>query len=76
METQPGHVNWTTTNVALDKGGVRALAYNAIAHGADAVLYWQWRNAFNGQESYHGSLVGTDGEPRPSLPKSLNWAGS
>jgi beta-galactosidase len=29
------------------------------------VAFWQWRSALNGQEQYHGSLVGADGEPVP-----------
>jgi beta-galactosidase len=29
------------------------------------VSYWQWRSALNGQEQYHGTLVGTDGTPVP-----------
>ncbi|MCC8445434.1 beta-galactosidase [Xanthomonas translucens] len=65
METQPGFVNWRATNVALRKGQVRAMAWQAVAHGADAVSYWQWRAAPNGQEEYHGTLVGADGEPVP-----------
>ncbi|WP_045761095.1 beta-galactosidase [Xanthomonas albilineans] len=65
METQPGFVNWRATNVALHKGEVRAMAWQAVAHGADAVSYWQWRAAPNGQEEYHGTLVGADGEPVP-----------
>jgi beta-galactosidase len=65
METQPGFVNWSPDNNALDKGGVRAMAWNAIGHGAEAVEYWQWRSALNGQEQYHGVLVGADGTPVP-----------
>lgn len=65
METQPGFVNWRANNVALRKGLVRAMAWQAVAHGADAVAYWQWRAAPNGQEEYHGTLVGADGEPVP-----------
>ncbi|HSI48842.1 MAG TPA: beta-galactosidase [Ideonella sp.] len=65
METQPGFVNWRATNVALHKGEVRAMAWQAVGHGADAVAYWQWRAAPNGQEEYHGTLVGADGEPVP-----------
>lgn len=65
METQPGFVNWQTDNNALDKGEVRAMAWNAIGHGAEAVEYWQWRSALNGQEQYHGVLVGADGTPVP-----------
>lgn len=65
METQPGFVNWGEINRALDPGVVREMAWQAIAHGADAVLYWQWRSALNGQEQYHGSLLGPDGTPVP-----------
>jgi len=65
METQPGMVNWSPNNNMLDKGEMRAMAWNDIGHGADAVLFWQWRSALNGQEEYHGTLVGADGTPVP-----------
>jgi beta-galactosidase len=65
METQPGAVNWAGVNNFLNKGEVRAMAWQAIGHGADEVGYWQWRSALNGQEQYHGTLVGTDGLPVP-----------
>jgi len=65
METQPGWVNWSGNNNLLDKGEVRAMAWNDIGHGADAVEFWQWRSALNGQEEYHGVLVGADGTPVP-----------
>jgi len=41
------------------------MAWQAVGHGADAVEYWQWRSALNGQEEYHGVLVGADGAPVP-----------
>ncbi len=65
METQPGFVNWQVDNNSLDKGEVRAMAWHDIGHGADAVSYWQWRSALNGQEEYHGTLLGADGTPVP-----------
>jgi len=65
METQPGFVNWAGVNNSLDEGEVRAMAWHAIGHGADTVSYWQWRGALNGQEEYHGTLVGSDGTPVP-----------
>jgi len=65
METQPGSVNWSPNNNSLDKGEVRAMAWHAIGHGADTVSYWQWRSALNGQEQYHGTVVGADGTPVP-----------
>jgi len=65
METQPGSVNWASINNSLNKGEVRAMAWHAVGHGADTVSYWQWRSAMNGQEQYHGTLVGADGTPVP-----------
>ncbi len=65
METQPGMVNWSADNNMLDKGEVRAMAWNAIGHGSEAVEYWQWRSDLNGQEEYHGTLLGADGTPVP-----------
>jgi beta-galactosidase len=65
METQPGNVNWSSVNNSLNKGEARAMAWHAVAHGADAVLYWQWRSAPNGQEQYHGTVVDQSGQPRP-----------
>lgn len=65
METQPAFVNWWSVNRSLDPGQVREVAWQAVGHGADAVLYWQWRSALNGQEQYHGTLVGADGTPVP-----------
>lgn len=65
METQPGNVNWAGVNNMLNKGEGRSMAFHAVAHGADALLYWQWRSAPGGQEQLHGSLLGADGKPRP-----------
>jgi beta-galactosidase len=69
METQPGFVNWGLVNATLPRGVVREMAWQAVGHGADAVLYWQWRSALNGQEQYHGSILGPDGLPNPIYPE-------
>lgn len=65
MEAQPGFVNWARVSNSLNRGEVRRMAWAAIGHGADAIAYWQWRSALNGQEQYHGVLVGPDGTPVP-----------
>ena len=70
METQPGMVNWSADNNMLDKGEVRAMAWHAIGHGSEAVEFWQWRSALNGQEQYHGTLIGADGTPVPLYPEA------
>lgn len=65
IETQPGMVNWADVNNYLNKGEVRAMAWQAVGHGSDEIGYWQWRSALNGQEEYHGTLLGADGTPVP-----------
>jgi beta-galactosidase len=65
METQPGHVNWSSINNELNKGEARVMAWHAVALGAEGVLYWQWRSAIGGQEQYHGTLIDQSGQPRP-----------
>jgi beta-galactosidase len=65
IETQPGNGNWAPINNSTNKGEARAMAWHAVAHGADAILYWQWRSALGGQEQFHGTLVDQAGQPRP-----------
>jgi len=65
METQPGSVNWSRVNNVLNKGEARIMAWQGVAHGADGILYWQWRSALGGQEQYHGTLLNQAGLPRP-----------
>ncbi|MGP8187182.1 MAG: beta-galactosidase [Terracidiphilus sp.] len=69
METEPGVIYWKPINNAMDRGEVRAGAWLAVGHGSDAVLYWQWRAGLNGEEIYHGTIVGPDGEPQPIYPE-------
>ena len=40
METQPGAVNWHNINNFLNKGEARAMAWQAVGHGADGIGYW------------------------------------
>ncbi|PKP93387.1 MAG: beta-galactosidase, partial [Alphaproteobacteria bacterium HGW-Alphaproteobacteria-16] len=65
MEIQPGYVNWAGVSNMLRPGETRRMAWQAIGHGSDGLLYWQWRNARNGQETMHGALIGQDGTPLP-----------
>ena len=74
IETQPGNVNWASINNSLHQGEARAMAWHAVAHGADAVLYWQWRSALGGQEQLHGTLVDQSGQPRPFYEEAKQLA--
>jgi beta-galactosidase len=57
MEQQPGRVNWHPYNPPVPAGQVRSWSHQAIAHGADAVVYFRYRSACTGQEQYHAGLL-------------------
>ena len=67
MEQQPGPVNWAPVNPAPLPGMVRAWTWEAIAHGAEVVSYFRWRQLPFGQEQNHAGLLRSDGS------KSAAW---
>ncbi len=65
MEQQPGPVNWADNNPIPAKNMVRLWTLEALAHGAEVVSYFRWRQAPFAQEQMHAGLLRTDGEPAP-----------
>jgi beta-galactosidase len=63
MEQQPGPVNWAAYNPAPHPGMVRLWTYEAIAHGAEVVSYFCWRQAPFAQEQMHSGLNLPNREP-------------
>jgi len=60
MEQQPGPVNWAPYNPASLPNMVRLWTLEAMAHGAEAVLYFRWRQAPFAQEQMHAGLLRPD----------------
>ena len=60
MEQQPGPVNWARFNPAPLPGMVRLWTLEAIAHGAEVVSYFRWRQAPFAQEQMHAGLLRPD----------------
>lgn len=57
MESTPGTTNWQPTS-KLKKPGMHILSsLQAVAHGADAVQYFQWRKSRGSVEKFHGAVV-------------------
>ena len=57
MESTPSQVNWQPV-CKLKKPGAHLLAsLQAVAHGSDSVLYFQWRKGRGGSEKFHGAVV-------------------
>jgi beta-galactosidase len=57
MEQAPGAVNWRRHNAAKLPGMQRAWTYQAIARGADGILFFQWRASVAGAERFHSGMV-------------------
>jgi beta-galactosidase len=63
MEQQPGPVNWAPYNPDPLPGMARLWAWEAFAHGAEAVCYFRWRQAPFAQEQMHAGLLRPDSAP-------------
>lgn len=67
MEQQPGPVNWAPYNPAPLPGMMRVWAWEAYAHGAEAVCYFRWRQAPFAQEQMHAGMLRPDNADAPAL---------
>ncbi len=74
MEQQPGPVNWAPWNPAPLPGMCRLWAWEAIAHGAECVSYFRWRQAPFAQEQMHAGLMRPDNQPAPALAEAAQVA--
>ncbi|ULR40229.1 beta-galactosidase [Thermus sp. NEB1569] len=63
MEQQPGPVNWAPHNPSPAPGMVRLWTWEALAHGAEVVAYFRWRQVPFAQEQMHAGLHRPDGAP-------------
>ncbi len=57
MEQTPSVTNWQPYNALKRPGVMRLLSYQAVAHGADTVLFFQMRRSVGACEKYHGAVI-------------------
>ncbi len=62
MEHSTSAVNWQPVNVAKKPGELARDSLTHVAHGADAVCYFQWRQSAAGAEKYHSGMLPHAGE--------------
>ena len=70
MEQQPGPVNWARFNPAPLDGMVALWTLEAMAHGAEFVSYFRWRQAPFAQEQMHAGLLRPDSEDAPAADEA------
>ncbi|MFC9669610.1 beta-galactosidase [Streptomyces sp. NPDC056949] len=65
MEHSTSAVNWQPVNTPKTPGELARDSLLHVAHGADAVCFFQWRQSAAGAEKYHSAMVphaGADSE--------------
>ena len=61
MEQSPTVSAWLPVNTMKRPGVMRLLSYQAMAHGADTVMFFQMRQSPGGCEMYHGAIIDHSG---------------
>ncbi len=57
MEQTPSVTNWLAYNALKRPNVMRLWSYQAMAHGADAILFFQMRRSIGACEKYHGAVI-------------------
>lgn len=57
MEQTPSVTNWQPYNKLKRPGEMRLLSYQAAAHGADAIQFFQIRRSIGACEKFHGAVI-------------------
>ncbi|MCZ4095451.1 beta-galactosidase [Streptomyces sp. So13.3] len=57
MEQAAGPVNWRGVNHPKPPGLMRLWSLQAVARGADAVCFFQWRQSRQGSEKFHSGML-------------------
>ncbi len=59
MECSPSSSNWYPFMTLKEPGMHLFETLQAVAHGSDSVMYFQWRQSRGGQEKFHGAVIAT-----------------
>ena len=57
MESAPSAVSWREVNVPKSQERRRLDSLQALAHGSDGVMFFQWRASRSGAEKFHSAMV-------------------
>ncbi|MGN0754945.1 MAG: beta-galactosidase trimerization domain-containing protein, partial [Aristaeellaceae bacterium] len=74
-ESTPSQVNWKPVN-KLKRPGMHLLSsMQALAHGSQSVLYFQWRKGRGAAEQFHGAVVDHDGRDDTRVFRDVTQVG-
>lgn len=75
MEQTPNQATWQNPAVVKAPGVMRVQSYQAIAHGANTIQFFQFRSAIGGCEKFHGTIVGHANTPNTRIFREVSALG-
>lgn len=75
MEQTPSVTNWLSYNALKRPGVMRLLSYQAVAHGADTVLFFQMRRSIGACEKYHSAVIDHAGHEHTRVFREIQALG-
>lgn len=76
MEQSPSQVNWMPQNPHKRPGQMRLHSMQALAHGANGVMFFQWRQSKAGAEKFHSAVVSHEGNEHTRIFKQAAQVGA
>lgn len=75
MEQTPSVTNWQPYNRLKRPGVMRMQSYQAVAHGADTVMFFQMRRSIGACEKYHGAVIDHAGHENTRVFREVSALG-
>ena len=76
MEQAPSRQNWMPYCFVKRPGQLAEQSWQAIAHGANTIQYFQMRQSRSGCEKFHSAVIGSDGTDRTRTFKEVAALGA
>ncbi|WP_099469710.1 beta-galactosidase [Konateibacter massiliensis] len=75
MEQTPSVSNWLSYNALKRPNVMRLLSYQAVAHGADGVMFFQMRRSVGACEKLHGAVIDHAGHKNTRVYREVQALG-
>ncbi|MGN0427297.1 MAG: beta-galactosidase [Agathobacter sp.] len=76
MEQTPSVTNWLDYNALKRPGVMRLWSYQAVAHGADTVMFFQMRRSIGACEKFHGAVIDHVGNENTRVFREIQALGN
>ncbi|MCL2189887.1 MAG: beta-galactosidase [Defluviitaleaceae bacterium] len=75
LESTPSMVNWHSVNRPKRPEMHLLSSVACLAHGADAIMYFQWRKSRGSSEKFHGAVIDHDNSAQNRVFKDVAQVG-